>query len=38
MRHLDDLAVGAPRDVGRVLEPRAFVLADQLDAVGKARW
>jgi len=34
---LDDLAVGAPGEVRRLFEAGAFVLADQLDAVGKPR-
>jgi hypothetical protein len=36
-RELDDLSVGAARDVGRFLEARALVFADQLDAVGELR-
>jgi hypothetical protein len=36
-RHLDHLAVAAARDVRRVLEARALVLADQLDALGELR-
>jgi Bacterial extracellular solute-binding protein len=34
--HLDDLPVRAAREIGRVLEPRALVLADQLHALGQA--
>ena len=37
LRELHDLAVGAPGEVGRVLEARPLVLADQLDAVSETR-
>ena len=37
LRHLHHLAVGATRDVRRILETRALVLADQLDPVGQPR-
>jgi hypothetical protein len=36
-RELDDLAVRAARDVGRLFEARALVLPDQLDSVGELR-
>jgi hypothetical protein len=37
LRHLHDLAVGAPRDVRRLLEAGVLVLADQLDPVSESR-
>jgi hypothetical protein len=37
LRELDHLTVRAPDDVRRLLEARVLVLADELDAVGKAR-
>src|SRR5919197_3731932 len=37
-RHMHGLPVRQPREVGLILEPRALILADQLDAVGQTRW
>ena len=36
-RKLDHLAVGAAHDVGRLLEPRPLVLADEVDTAREAR-